>query len=108
LVDQSTLEIIPKPEWRVVDKLKLVLTKCLNYLLNPIGFQVKKMSIREILSKKYDHRFRMGSSGPFGPMLFGTWLDFQKAHKILLEYREIHFKNSNINYSFWLDIHATN
>jgi len=108
LVDQSTLEIVPMSELTILSRLKSVVSKCLNYILNPIGLQVKKMPFREILSKKHGHRFRMGSSGPFGPMLDGIWLDYQRALEELLKSREAHFKNNKINYSFWLDIHATN
>lgn len=68
--------------------------------------------INRNLERKYKYLFNynhpFGSSGTFGKLLSGKWLNFEEASKVYLFYKN-YYNNTpgNIDYGFWVDIHAT-
>ena len=55
---------------------------------------------------KYKHPF--GSSGPFGNELAGNWLALNEVIEVYLYYKKLYESDkANIDYGYWIDIHAT-
>ncbi len=57
--------------------------------------------------KKIGFPFSLGSSGPWGDDIPGSWMAFEKAKSTYLRLRRSFFLKSNRLYSFWYDWHAT-
>jgi FkbM family methyltransferase len=114
LVDQTSLEVLKKGEdfYSHAKMLKFrkpsLKTKIINKISKVLGIGTYTTSHRELLNKKFNHNFFIGSSGPFGNDLDGEWLDYDSARACLLKHRNDYFKLQNsISYGFWCDWHAT-
>jgi FkbM family methyltransferase len=108
LVSQDDFRTATYPDrWRTVRRLvdSAAFGRLRFLQLAPI---VKRFSHQERLRARHQYEFRCGGTGPWGPGLPGTWIDYDTARDTYLGLREQYFKDPAAkSYSFWYDWHAT-
>lgn len=90
LVEQTSLAVLEPPSSGTTAKLNALRTEA-----------------RTRLRERCGYHFRLGTSGPFGDLLDGDWLDAETARRTLLFHRRSYFDSPGaLSYGFWCDWQA--
>jgi FkbM family methyltransferase len=116
LINQNTFEPVTIPyesgyrkdKMDLKDRLYLKVMYSNNLFMRIARKLGARKIFRSLLNPSHHLTYAIGSSGPFGEDLTGTWLSYEEVKKLYVgSYKEYEQRATNKDYGYWADLHAS-